>query len=230
MNDSKKCEQQINSSLEPLSIDATVKILEQMKSCVCKIFNTKQGTGFFVKIPYKNRVLPVLITNNHVIGENDIMKKETITVYLNNEKIAKKIKFDNERIYYINKKLDVTIIEIKENKDDIKNFLELDDKIKECLKMDNSDKIQDFLENIYMTKSIYSINYPEGKKVVVSYAQPPRFSEQKIRHKCITKEGSLGSPILLSENQIIAHNLNKKFIFYIIENLNKIYTKIKRYY
>ena len=35
--------------------------------------------------------------------------------------------------------------------------------------------------------------------------------------------------ILLSENHI-AHNPNNKFIFYIIENLNKIYTKIKRYY
>ena len=54
---------------------------------------------------------------------------------------------------------------------------------------------------MYSNKSIYIINYPEDKDVVVSYGQPPDLSEFEIQHKCITKEGSSGSPILLINNQ-----------------------------
>ena len=61
-----------------ISYDCTLKILEQMAKSICKIkIGQEQGTGFFCKIPFpnKNNMLPVLITNNHVINgkllEND---------------------------------------------------------------------------------------------------------------------------------------------------------------
>ena len=53
-----------------------------------------------------------------------------------------------------------------------------------------------YLSDLYSNKSIYLINYPENKDVFVSYAQPPNFSESEIFHKCSTKKGSSGSPIL----------------------------------
>jgi len=199
MNDFIK-EKNLTTSPAPLSIRQTEDILEQMKNCICKIYASKQGTGFFIKIPYKNNFLTVLITNNNVIGKKEYEENSLITIYLNNEKERKSIRLDKERLFYTNEELDITIIEIKEEKDNIKYYLELDDKIKECLSM-NFNEISGFLKNIYSTKSIYSLNYPEGKDVMVSYAQPPKFDGKQIQHKCQKKPGSSGAPILLSDNQ-----------------------------
>ena len=93
----------------------------------CNNFDLK---GIFTKIPYGSKFLPVLITNNHVINNNDISNKKTISLYLNNDKITKTIKLDKNRLIYTDEQLDVTIIEIKENEDNLNNkYLELDDEI-----------------------------------------------------------------------------------------------------
>ena len=79
-------EQYINISPDPVSFKGTENILQQMNNCVCKIYYNGHGTGFFTKIPFKSKLLPVLITNNHIINENDIKNNEMITLYLNNDK------------------------------------------------------------------------------------------------------------------------------------------------
>ena len=156
---------------------------------------------FFTKIPYKSKLLPVLITNNHVINQDDILNNKDISLYLNNDKIIKTIKLDNNRLIYTNEKLDVTIIEIKENKDNLNNkYLELEENIINYFTLNKKEEIKNISE-IYSNKSIYLINYPEDKDIVVSYGQPPNFSESEILHYCTTKEGSSGSPILLINNQ-----------------------------
>jgi hypothetical protein len=81
-----------------------------MNNCICRIYNNGEGTGFFTKIPFKNELLPVLVTNNHVIGANDIENKKSITIYLNNDKKVKGIELDENRMRYTNEKLDITII------------------------------------------------------------------------------------------------------------------------
>ena len=99
------------TSHEPVSLKQTEKIIEQMKSnSICRINN--KGTGFFTKIPYKSKLLPVLITTNQVINTDDIRNKINVSLYINNDKIIKLIKLDNNRIIYTNEKLDITIIEI----------------------------------------------------------------------------------------------------------------------
>ena len=102
-----------------------------MKKCVCKIYNNGlRGTGFFTKIPYKNELIKVLITNNHILGENEITNNSIIIYIINyNEKDKKRIKIDDKRKRYTNKELDVTIIEVDEDKDDIHDFIEIDDDI-----------------------------------------------------------------------------------------------------
>ena len=115
MVDSAK-EKYIVTSPEPISFEGTDNILYQMNNCVCRIYNNGKGTGFFTKISYKNELLTVLITNNHIIGINDIINNKNIALYLNNDKIVKSIKLDNNRLRYTNEKLDITIIEIKEKK------------------------------------------------------------------------------------------------------------------
>ena len=58
-----------------------------MKNYICKIFlpNGTKATGFFCKIsfPDKNRLLTVLMTNNHVINED---YQKNIHLLINNEK------------------------------------------------------------------------------------------------------------------------------------------------
>ena len=66
-------EKSIKNSLEPVSIEITKKIINQMEKSVCKIYiNGNKGNGFFAIIPYKNKSKKVLITNNHVLGEKEI--------------------------------------------------------------------------------------------------------------------------------------------------------------
>ena len=75
------------------SIEGTEKILEQMKNCVCKIYKKKEhGKGFFCKIHDKSRenYFYFLVTNNHVLNENDLESGNMVKFSLFNEKIMKK--------------------------------------------------------------------------------------------------------------------------------------------
>ena len=227
-------EKYIKTSPEPVSFNGTKNILNQMNDSVCRIYNDCKGTGFFTKIPYKSELLPVLITNNHVINKEDIKSNKIISLYINNDKIIKEIKIDNNRLRYTNEKLDITIIEIKE-KDNLNNkYLELDDNIINYFKLNENEP--GFINNIYKNESIYIINYPEDKDIVVSYGQPPHINNTEIQHKCSTKEGSSGSPILLINNQKLIgihygcsnnyeYNKGRLLIYSIIE-LNKIKNNI----
>ena len=77
----------------PIDIEGTKKIVSQMENCICKIYqNGKKGTGFFCKIPFpdKNNLLNVMITNNHILNQNDIENNKIIKIIM--YKIKKKIK------------------------------------------------------------------------------------------------------------------------------------------
>ena len=78
-------EKKINNGIEPVSIEKTEEIIHQMKKCICKIYcDGSTGTGFFAKIPYKNEIIKVLITNNHVLDENELLNNNIITYIVNN--------------------------------------------------------------------------------------------------------------------------------------------------
>ena len=169
----------------PISIDTTEKILKQMKECVCRIHCEKKGTGFFTKI-YKR---PFLITNNHVLNKEEIIKNGKIK-YSIGQGQDKKFRFINynqeTRKIYQNKVLDFTIIEIKkEDEIDDKNFLEIDDKLKE--------------REEYNNYPIYILGYPniedQEDNVYVSYGIIKNINE-KLFHLSSTDDGSSGSPIL----------------------------------
>lgn len=164
MNDINQ-EKFIENSVLPISISGMEKIIEQMKKCVCKIHkkNGKEATGFFCKIPFpdNSHLIPLLITNNHILDSNDIVVNSSIIISVNDEKEYKCIIIiDESRKVFTSKELDVTFIEIKENEDKIYNFLELDEKINE-----NSN----ILNEIYNQKSVYILNYQEGNNILASY-------------------------------------------------------------
>ena len=175
----------------PITLESTEIILSQMKSSVCKIYldNGNKGTGFFCKIPYPddNNLKPFLITNNHVIDESYLNKDKSFELTINNDKIKKKLNIGN-RITYTSKIYDTTIIEIYEDEDNIKDFLQLDFNINE-----------DDFNNIYINKSIYILHYPKIEDIRVSYGiikSIDSTNNHSIHHLCSTDNGSSGSPIL----------------------------------
>ena len=187
---------------QPISYDCNKKIIEQMEKNIFKIkIGNEQGTGFFCNIPFPNKenMLPVLITNNHIIKENILYKNnEEIHLNIKGEKDIKTINLNN-RLKYTNKDQDITIIEIKKE-DNINNYLKLDDQIiNDILNESNENKD-------YIDKTVYIIQYPEGE-LSVSFGIIEKIFEDKkydFKHKCNTKLGSSGSPILnIINNKLI---------------------------
>jgi len=147
-----------------ISYECSQKIIKQMEKNICKIkIGQCLATGFFCKIPLpdQNNILPVLITNNHVINHDSLYKEDTqIFVYIKEETEIKIMNLNN-RMKYTNEEYDITIIEIKEN-DNIHNYLEIDDIIMNDI-LNNKNK-----NNYFIDETIYMIQYPEGK-LSVSY-------------------------------------------------------------
>ena len=104
-------EKKLNDYPEPVSLEGTEKIINQMKTSICKIYteNGSKGTGFFCKIKDKDNLILVLITNYHVINE----KEKEITISINNDE--KYIDIEN-KILYKDEKEDIIIIDIKNKK------------------------------------------------------------------------------------------------------------------
>ena len=190
-------EKKITGSPEPVSISSTEKILEQMKKCICKIKTDEAvGTGFFCTIPIENnKTMNCLMTCNHVLNEKYYDENNQINLFLNDEKEFKVIDLGAERKTYFNNIYDIALIELN-NDDNIKYFLNLDDKL-------NNDIIP--VKESYRNMSIYIIQYPNGKNAAVSYGLLKEINENnnEMKHSCCTDSGSSGSPILNFENNKI---------------------------
>ena len=176
-----------------ISLEGTKKILEQMEKGICKIYkkDEEKGTGFFCNIKYENKNISVLMTNYHVIDDKYIKENNKILITINDDKEKVTILLNN-KIIYTNEKYDITIIEIKNEKDKIKYFMKIDE-----------DYLNNDIDVIY-DKSIYILQYPLGEKVGVSYGIINRIDEYNIEHYCNTETGSSGSPIInIINNEII---------------------------
>ena len=107
-------EKLLDTYSDPISVQGTIKILEQMQTCACLIYKKKggKGSGFFCNIFYEKLKIPVLMTNHHVIEEEYIKKYKLINLSVNDDREPKNIKITENRVYYSNKDYDTTIIEI----------------------------------------------------------------------------------------------------------------------
>ena len=166
-----------NKSPQSLSSEQMQLAIFQMQNCICKIkVANKVGTGFFLKLPFPDsfNLLPVLITNNHILNENDLSKSKIIEFSINNEEKIFKIYIDDSRRIITNDIKDFTIIEIKPS-DSInqKSFLEVDQFI-----------YNNNLNEIYKNKQIYIIHYPNGENAKFSNGRIGGITEDSniIRH------------------------------------------------
>ena len=209
MSDDMNLEKFLERYPGPVTIEQTKKILSQLHNCICKINNKNgKGTGFFCYIPYKNKKIPVMMTNNHIIDEQILEGNNNIRVTFDDDKKYIDIKLNNKRKIYTSgkDKYDTTIIEIKEEEGEIESFLELDD----CL-------FEDGNINLY-NESVYTLHYPKSfdkQKAAVSYGILKEIeNEYKILHLCCTLPGSSGSPILnISNNKIIGIHKESSYKF-----------------
>jgi hypothetical protein len=81
-------EKELKNSPKSIPIEALEIIIPKAKTQVCKIEcnDGGQGTGFFCNILYGYNILKALITNNHVLNEDDILPNKKIKFSINNEK------------------------------------------------------------------------------------------------------------------------------------------------
>ena len=117
-----------------LKMEQGKEILSQLEKKVCKIYeiyNGGKGSGFFCKIPYPDEfnLLPVLITNKHVLDQKDLEKHKKVKLSFNDDKENRILIIDEKRKIYSCKDFDVTIIEIKPNLDKIYDYLDIDENV-----------------------------------------------------------------------------------------------------
>ena len=211
--------------------------LAHMENYICRIHgNNIIGTGFFCKLEYNNKKIPVLMTNYHVIDEQFLRANQSLKVDIkNNEHI---ININQDSIIYSSPKnfYDIIIIKINKNNKDIKYYLDIDPNIykEESL-------------STYKNERIYVLHYPGCKnnelypipdKAYISYGngiEKEEIENRKkydIKHKCNTENGSSGAPILSSlTNKVMGihkghdkNEYNKKigtFLKFPLNELNK---------
>ena len=192
-------EGKIQKAIDALSLDNIDKITEKMKTCICQVYGQLTGTGFFCRIPYEGKNIPVLMTNYHIISDDFLKNNKSFKISINNGEKYDTINLnENSKIYSsIRDKYDIMIIKLKDENNKY-NYLDLDDHL-----------FDEDSEDIYKNKSIYILHYPNDDKVHVSFGYGiEKLDEYYIKHLCNTEHCSSGSPILnLKTNKVIGiHN------------------------
>ena len=164
--------------------------LKDMINKICRISVGKNiGTGFFCQINYKNQLIPVLITNYHIINDNILENEKQMNIYING--YCKLINIDKNRKIYSSKndEYDIMIIKLEEE-DGIKDYLKIDQNI-----------FADNWENIYKKEMIHVLHCPSSEAMIsTSDLGIEKRNEYTILHKCNTEKGSSGGPIINGMN------------------------------
>ena len=176
-----------------MSASQTRITLEQMEKSICKIkCNEKVGTGFFLNIinvnDWNSLSIKAIITNNHILEEEDILPGKTINLSINDGP-NKFILIDESRKTYTSQKYDISIIEMKQiDSINMNSFLDVDNRVwkKE-------------LKEIFSGKSIYLLHYPKGIEATISRGKIKDIKEENnyiIEHYCNSDFGSSGGPLI----------------------------------
>ena len=170
---------------------AMIQYLPKAKDAVCQICvsDKKFGSGFFCKIPYtkeNNLLLPVLITNNHVLSKDSL--ETDIKIKINDETKIISLK---GRKKWTNVEMDFTCIEIKEEEDKIYTYFNLDDKV-----LDKNYSNDNYLNHNVLIYAINKDNNLMGfSNGVIKKNEDPFFA-----YTCNTYPGCSGGCIVNQSN------------------------------
>ena len=165
---------------------AIINFVQKAINAVCEIcLSNGFGSGFFCKIPFtqnNNLLLPVLLTNNHVLSSNDL--KNDIKIKINGET---KILALKDRKTWTNQEMDFTCIEIKEEEDNIHTFYNLDDKVLD----------KNYSNDCYLNQNvfIFAIN-KNDKQIGFSNGVIKKNQDSFFAHTCNSFPGCSGGCIV----------------------------------
>ena len=172
----------------PLGVEKSILLYKtEYKSkgnYICKINGKTIGTGFFSKIKYEKNLIPVLITNYHVVDDDFMNQNKKLKFYINDDSYIVDINSESKIYSSIRNKYDMMIIKLKEG--EINNYLEIDENIFK----DNSEKN-------YENEGIYILHYANVGEAKISFGKGlEKLNDYDIKHLCHTEAGSSGGPIL----------------------------------
>ena len=161
----------------------SISVIRKVEPSICKIIyqeNNKieKGTGFFMWVNGNK----CLITNYHVIDKEK--NNKTITIEKFNNKKAE-IKLNDKYINYFDK-LDITIININDNEDIIKDI--------KFLYYDLNFKLG---YNQYINNEVFALQFPKDNTELASGKIIEILDDFEFGHNIDTEKGSSGSPIIL---------------------------------
>ena len=186
-------------------------LINQAENYIYKIIvGNKEAIGFFCIIPFNNKenMITVLITNNIVLNEEQLNKKDSkILMDIKEEKAIKEINLLNRR-KYTSKEYNITIIEIKKE-DEIKNFLELDDRIIDDIeKIEKNDDDKQYFYN-FSDKPFYMIGI---SKVIYGVFHVYDDKKCNFAFRCEKKNYQLGIPVFSTTNsKLVGYYYKKNF-------------------
>ena len=168
-----------------------VKILNKATKSVCKIIiktreNIAFGTGFFLNYSEQKKYL---MTCYHII--NPSLENENIEIEIHNGK-KMKLNFKNRFTKYLNKPIDIAMIEMKES-----------DKLYKHIEFLNYD--YNYIKHgysIYEDAYIFAVQHPGGDDAASDSGMIKRIDNFEFEHSVSTEDGSSGSPIILLTNNI----------------------------
>ena len=183
----------MNDYPKPVTFQCAEKLLYHMNNSLYKIVenNNEFQICFFCHIKYKNENIPVIVANG-------IINKNKIKISINNE--IKAVEFEN--VKYINKDHNLSIIQIKNNKDNKINFLDIDDNL-----------YQKNSELNFNNETIYNIIYNNENDISVSYGVIKEINISEIVYLSNLNSLNKYSYIFnLSNNKLLGiHQTNSKY-------------------
>ena len=153
-----------------LNLNEKEKLIEKINkfSCIITIKDNNHYSGIFCKLPFPDEYffLNVLIINSSFIDLLNIKNNNNTILLTMNGCEKKYIEIDDSRIIYTSKEFNLTLIEIIERKDNIKNYVEVDIKlIKEIKDISNLNN----LNKKYDNEEIYILNNSEDNNIQISF-------------------------------------------------------------
>jgi len=221
------------------------KIIEKLSETIVRIENENIiSTGFFMKINVQEINHNFLFTCAHSITKENINSKKTISIFYGKaeQETEKKIELDNNKRFikcFIDDDIDATIIEILP-----------EDKIPENKYLYPDLNYINGFDNYINEKIIFTAGYPDmgiykgekhysgGEIFGIKFDNDDNNNNKNYHfyHKCSTKKGSSGSPLVNASLQVIGihYGGNKKkslnfgvFVGAIIKILNNDYKQNK---